>query len=664
MVNICFAQQRNNFSDSILKLIPNEKNNLKKARLYKNLVAHYIDTEPEKAIQFSIKGLQFSEKSKQSRAIGVFSNFLGTIYHRQGDFKKSMFYFKKSYEINKKDSDFENLASTLNNLGNLYLDQSEYEKAIKNYFEAIKIAEKIKNNKLISVCLGNIGLVFSEQKNYKKALFYYTKSLQLNKKEKDIENTANTTLLIANLYSNKKDTIQAKKKYLEALSYFKKSKRLIEIATTYQNISILFKDLNTNVRYKLLAQQIWNKTGSKNQLSIVNLGNLAFEFLRLAKIKKNTTTKFSKTIPYNRNQLLEMSNNFLNQAFSLLGKNTDHVNFAFLKGIKSELETEKGNYKLAYEAIKVHYEINDSIFSQENKNKIAAIENQKEIDLKNHQIQLNVFKLKEKEKQKWFYISGIFLIGIIGSLIYIQSRNRQKVNQKLQILNKKLDLKNIALDEANKAKTRFFSILNHDLRSPVSNLIDFLHLQKDSPDLLDDDTKNRIGSATLTAAENLLNSMEDILQWSKSQMENFKPQPKIMTLNLLFEDLKNHFSSEEKVQLIFENPENIQINTDENYLKTIIRNLTGNAIKSLSGIENPVIIWKAWQENGITFLSISDNGKGASDEQFKALYDDKEVGGIKTGLGLHLIRDLAKAIECEISVHSKENEGTTFTLKL
>ena len=65
-----------------------------------------------------------------------------------------------------------------------------------------------------------------------------------------------------------------------------------------------------------------------------------------------------------------------------------------------------------------------------------------------------------------------------------------------------------------------------------------------------------------------------------------------------------------------------------------------------------------------TFLSVTDNGKGASQEQFKALYDEKEVVGIKSGLGLHLIRDLAKAIHCEITVDSKLGEGTTFTLKL
>lgn len=147
-------------------------------------------------------------------------------------------------------------------------------------------------------------------------------------------------------------------------------------------------------------------------------------------------------------------------------------------------------------------------------------------------------------------------------------------------------------------------------------------------------------------------------------MENFKPQPKNIFISDLFNDTKTHFSSEEKVKISFENDDNIQINTDENYLKTIIRNLTGNGIKALEKTANATIVWKAWKENGKVYLSISDNGSGTTLDKFKALYDDKEVVGIKTGLGLHLIRDLAKAIDCEIKVDSKMNEGTTISLKL
>ena len=202
------------------------------------------------------------------------------------------------------------------------------------------------------------------------------------------------------------------------------------------------------------------------------------------------------------------------------------------------------------------------------------------------------------------------------------------------------------------------------MRSPVANLIHFLHLQKDSPELLDEETKKRMQNKTISGAENLLCSMEDILLWSKGQMENFKPHPQKIAIEVLFEETQKHFSSNENIQLSFENPENIILNTDENYLKTIIRNLTGNAIKALDKTSNGKIIWKAWQENEAQYLSISDNGPGGTQEQFKALYDDSEVIGIKSGLGLHLIRDLATAINCKIEVSSKPDSGTTFTIKV
>jgi signal transduction histidine kinase len=132
---------------------------------------------------------------------------------------------------------------------------------------------------------------------------------------------------------------------------------------------------------------------------------------------------------------------------------------------------------------------------------------------------------------------------------------------------------------------------------------------------------------------------------------------------VLFEETQKHFSSADNVKITFENPENIILETDENYLKTIIRNLTGNAIQALGKTPDAHIIWKAWKENNTNYLSVTDNGSGGTKEKFKALYDDSEVVGIKSGLGLHLIRDLANAINCKIEVDSRTGFGTTFTLK-
>ena len=123
------------------------------------------------------------------------------------------------------------------------------------------------------------------------------------------------------------------------------------------------------------------------------------------------------------------------------------------------------------------------------------------------------------------------------------------------------------------------------------------------------------------------------------------------------------------IKIEYQNPDNIEIFTDDNYLKTIIRNLTSNAINILvfpSAVEGqfPTIIWKAWQQDKISYLSITDNGPGANPEKLKALFEESELGSTKSGLGLHLIRDMAKAIDCEISVDSTIGVGTTFVLKL
>ncbi|MBC7640998.1 MAG: sensor histidine kinase [Flavobacterium sp.] len=141
-------------------------------------------------------------------------------------------------------------------------------------------------------------------------------------------------------------------------------------------------------------------------------------------------------------------------------------------------------------------------------------------------------------------------------------------------------------------------------------------------------------------------------------------------VSYIFNDVQKHFSARKIVKAAFKKEGNLQLNTDENYLKTIISNLIGNAIKSLSDSGNGKIVLKAFidpvhgGEKNQKYISITDNGVGAKLENFKALYDDSEVIGIKTGLGLNLIRDLATAINCKITVDSKIGVGTTFMLEL
>lgn len=591
------------------------------------------------------KSEQFGRKAKNNRRTIEALRQMLVCYKNYGSTSKRervLNELQKVIDTSKNELD---KSKILSEISDYYISIGQYEKGLQYKIDGLKGRKKYLSkadyNDSINygVQLVNISELYVTMENLPKSLEYLTESEPYLAKYK--EGVAAVHKDFIAIYLKQNDLKKAEERY----SKFKSFLKTVDVSDCFEYFiesNLLFSD------YYLEKKQ------HPKALEYANYANSFVAKYASNFTKAQVNQMFGKIYLQQKNYQKALP--FLKLAEPIIKEDSPEANSALQKLLADTYEG-LGNTSLAYLHLSNYNKLQENLLAEKAKKNLAEMEAKYQNNVKKQEIQNKNLQIEVANKQKYYFIAGLFLLAIIGSLLFYQSRNRRKTNEKLQLLNTELD-------EANKAKTRFFSILNHDLRAPVANLIFFLQLQKESPEMLNEESTKRMQDKTMAGAENLLNSMEDILQWSKSQMENFKPQPKKIAINSLFEDTKSHFSSEEKVKISFENPDNIQINTDENYLKTIVRNLTGNAVKALNEIENPNIIWKAWQENGTSYLSISDNGKGASDEQFKALYNDKEVVGIKTGLGLHLIRDLAKAISCEISVDSKVNLGTTFTLKL
>jgi signal transduction histidine kinase/Tfp pilus assembly protein PilF len=671
--------------DSLYSVLTKMKPDSLKVKSMLEIAESYISVNPKKSYGYANGALILSKSLKWKDGISKSYYTLGSIYSNDSQFMKSIEYnnlslkytikpqqILNSFQSNSinyyKMNQYEKAIEILNNciklskennlkrveinsyltLGNIYSQLKSNQKAIEYYEISNKIAVTIKDGYTIYLTYLNIGYAYTKSKKHDLAIKSYKKAVLLCEENKNYLDLSDT-------YGHMGSCYIAAKKYPQAIESFKKALEIDVKENDYFNAPICYSGLGeANFGLK-------NYDAARKNLNIAiesNIKSQNFEYLEedyalLGKINLEQGIENSKnsTILF-----LEAEKNFYN-AIDNNKKTNDLEKTSENYFLLAKTQDLLNKNKQAFLSLKESAVYKDSIYNTNNKETIKNLEDKREIELRDKEIKINKLSLESKEKQKWFYILGLGFLGILGGLLFYQSRKRKITNQKLQILNSELD-------QANKTKTRFFSILNHDLRSPVANLIHFLHLQQDNPELLDEATKTRMQTKTITGAENLLSSMEDILLWSKGQMENFKPQPKNIAVNQLFDDTKKVFSGYLKIKFEYHNPDNIEIFTDENYLKTIIRNLTSNAINVFTTTQNPTIVWKAWQENGNSYLSITDNGSGASRDNFKALYDDTEVVGIKTGLGLHLIRDLAKAINCEISVDSKVGIGTTFVLKL
>ncbi len=626
-------------------------------------------------------GIALSENNKKYLSKFYFYKGYGYEY-TNNQYEKATVYFEKSLQL-AQNKYLEQEVLALMRLNYMYYSIKEYKKGeeLINYVK--KIVDTVKAKNLKATLLGSIGEYYLDRSEFENFINYKLKAIDyllLDKKKKETRNNIGISYLqIADAYNDMKQYEKAIEYTNYASSYLKdRSDGIAFLYNTYIEAYTHLGNIDLAKKYYLELYEI----GQHNQMLFLNVSyanrNMS-EFyleknrLELADDYADKALLFAKKS--NDEEILMEANTAKGKVLVEQGKYAEAIkilnkalNFAYIYDKRffaeinkklSESYAAQKQWDKAYQYYKAYSQTNDSLSIESGKQSLANAEakfqnksKQQEIKSLLNENTIHELTIKNSKKQRIYLISGLVAIAIIGGLLYYQSRNRKRINQKLMLLNSELD-------KANKTKMQFFGILNHDLRSPVISLINFLHLRKEAPEMMDEETKDRLETQTTRATEQLLEQMEDLLLWSKGQMENFEPSFRNYKIEEIFSDVKKEFVWVNDIRISFNFSENMWVFTDKEYLKTIIRNLINNSVKVVQGKPDAHIICKAWEENNESFIEISDNGGGTNLEKFRALYEDHTSIGIKKGLGLHVIRDLCKSIRCNIEVKSNQLIGET-----
>jgi signal transduction histidine kinase len=631
--------------DSIQHALLLAKDDTDKVKLFQRITQLYVSRNPREGFKYANAGLALAQKLQWKRGIANLNNSLGLMTGDTGNNAGSRVYFEKSLAINKEQDEKAFMLANMNNIGRSYERETNFTKASEYYFKAMEIADESGNDEQAALLGTNITSLFIIQGDYLKAAKYADLTIKKGTAAHALLHVAKGYELLGIINLEAKDTDAARKNFDKALAIDEKLDNKMAVVSVLTNIGSGETDPRKAIGIFRSIQKILDSIAPASQNSILNLANLGLNYYDLGKTQSGEEKRKS----------FDSSEIYLVRGGALC-KSTNNPEFeADIKQVMANLQEAKGNYKAALDNYRQFTGINDSIFSQGNKNKIAALENQRAIDLKNKEIETSKLEIDNQQKKMLLLISSIAFLIITGGILYRQSLIRKRTNTTLLQLNNELD-------EANKIKAKFFAILSHDLRSPVANLINFLQLQKRKPGLLSEEQIENSEQKITASAQSLLETMEAMLLWSKGQMEHFKPTIQTVEVNHLFQYLNKTFSESENIRFVYSNPQNLTVLTDENYLQTIMHNLTSNAVKALKKTSEAKIEWRAYEQGGKTILSISDNGPGLTAEYVYTLHNETVAANSKTGLGLHLIRDLAKAIQCSISVQSKPGGGTTFSL--
>ena len=641
------AQVREDSLERVLAAAPTDSSKLK---LLWYLDQAYIATNPAKSLEYEKQRLAIGVKNNDlhAQASAYINMSRAAIY--KGDVTQAKDWLKKGYALAEKRKDSLNMGMALLNLGAVSQDVSDYTGALDYYVRSVRIARVIRDTPLTNLNNLNIGIIYYSQANYTRAEEYELQVLPLiDSVHGDLSVAPKALETLGNIYVKENKIALAQYYYQRAIRFYEAQKNEMGLATIYSHFTAIYlmNKPDSSLSYAFKAQAIWDRISPGYFLAGENLANIGSIYYEMAVDSLHP--------PSNKTALLQKAERYLSMGLTAalkIHRAEDLVHYYGQLGGVQDLLRE---YKQAYQNSAKAFDLNDSLYSQDEKNKIASVDEKYQVQLREDQLTANRKTLAVQARQRYYLIGVAGLLAVIGGLLYWQNRTRKRVNTTLLTLNSQLD-------EANEVKTRFVGILNHDLKAPVANLINILHLQKEGAGIIDESAAAEHSGRIKAQAENLLETMEDLLSWSKGQMKNFQPQWKNVSVSDLFADIKNHFSGTPQVELLFTAPEGMVLNTDEYFLKTIMRNLTSNAVKSLAGRPGGVIRWAAREEGGKQVLSITDNGPGITDSQLQPLYNESLPSSLKAGLGLHLVRDLSKAIACVIAVSATPGKGTEFRL--
>lgn len=264
-----------------------------------------------------------------------------------------------------------------------------------------------------------------------------------------------------------------------------------------------------------------------------------------------------------------------------------------------------------------------------------------------------------------FYISVFISYLITTSVRYRFKQERLKVAAQKAIIEEK----NKRLEYIDSERNRLFSIIAHDLRSPLTTIHGYLDIL--TTGALDEYERMETEAQLLKLSTHTSEMLNNLLKWSKNQLET---NAVLLETFFVAEALENTIEvqrvvAEKKgVTLITNIPDTVTIYAHKDFIDVVVRNLLANAIKFTP--RDGVVEISAASADGKSMIRIQDNGMGISDAQKPYIFNSevKPVTGTDNekgiGLGLVLCKEFVEKQGGDISFESEEKVGTTFTVQL
>lgn len=687
-----------NLPDSLRAVILDATTDSARVAIYSLETWNVRLTNPELAAKYSLEAISIAEKSGlQIMQVDAMTD-LGYTYEVMGEAGLALEYYYKGYELANEISYVWGAIDGVTGSGTAYSLLGNPQKAIEMYTEAIYLCKEdqrpllltdvdyiVSNHYrplLLADAYSNIGVIYVGIGQFDLALEYYQKSLELypegNKARANaFINIGNVHLSLANLDKAIEYFTQAKniaiaqenaviearslsligsinrrlKKYTLAIQNFSEAQEKYEQMRNQRQVSTVQKDMGLvyfemgnfqkSLEYNVLSLNNAKQSEDNRTYCLALLGS-ARCYIILSEFEKAASSL---------TEMMELSESVEDRSIAMHGYK------AF-----SELYEKMRRYKKAFENQKLYSQLSDSLVATERSEQIAEMEakyetaqKQREIELLNAQNQINELQIERRGNQRNVLLIAVLTFMGLAFVLYNRYKIRTRANMKLQ--------------ELDELKTRFFTNISHEFRTPLTLILGPLENKLASVTSGEDREQFLLMKRN---ADRLLELVNQLLDLSKLEAGKMNLSVSTGDFNAFLTTTISSFGSlgEQKgIHVEVDIPrEPLEIPFDKEKCHQIFFNLFSNAFKFTPSGGNISIYSRA--DSGVVRIVLQDSGPGIAAHEigniFKRFHQlaDSKNHQQGTGIGLALVKELVSLHNGKVKVTSAPGEGTCFEVEL
>lgn len=535
------------------------------------------------------------------------ADWMGEFHLRLGDLEEARRYNEMAFSRLDAIEDLDFKTHVLNNRAIIESDLGNFDYAIELLFKSMDMYETDTINNNFIDFYNNIGNIYSASKNYDLAIQYFGKLIVLAERLGLEEEYGYYHGNLGNTYFSMGELEKSVIHLQEAKAYFMK-----------------YEQFNEQLLLNTLLGANYVALGRIDEAETLLQGNLEeAETKRLWELYVETSISLFD---------LYVAKGYQAAAFEVIEQGLGKIDITNTSRLKLKIYQklidyyrEVGDYENAFAYMQRHVHVQDSVFDASKTDMMREFTVKYEADRKNDQIaQLEMLHKKEK-RMNTLYLIGLMILASIVALIILLLRRIAVQKKELQ--------------HANQTKDKLFSIIAHDLRSPMialqgmGNLMQYYIDKKDERRLLD------LGSKTGQTLGRVNHLLDNLLNWAvtNSNQMAYNPSGKEVS-GLLEEAVSLHKAGVDAKEMGLDTTvEDARVFVDPNMISCVLRNIISNAVKY--GPKGSQIRIAGICESAFYKISIADMGCGIPQIVVDNLHRFDEAlvsGGGKESFGLGL----------------------------